>query len=144
VSDTGKSLEFALAAGVFPGGQDLGAAAIGDAGGHDGIVPGGPVVTCSERFGRHHDLRHTVRVALSQVRAWRGIRPAPTRARPVPTVERDQFRSRTRLREGDTPDRGGRWTKTGKQRRNNRAHGLIGQIDHGIGARQETGSRPGE
>ncbi len=36
-------------------------------------------------------------------------------------MERDEFRSRTRLREGDTPDRGGRWTKTGKQRRNIRA-----------------------
>jgi hypothetical protein len=42
VSDTGKSLEFALAAGVFPGRQDPGAAAIGDAGGHDEILPGGP------------------------------------------------------------------------------------------------------
>ena len=95
-------------------------------------------------FGRYRDLGHTVRVALSQVRAWPGIRPAPKRARPVPILERDQFRSRTRLREGDTPDRGGRWTKTGKQRRNNRARGLIGQTDQAIGARQETGSRPGE
>ncbi len=37
-----------------------------------------------DRFGRYRDLGHTVRVALSRVHAWPGIRPAPTRARPVP------------------------------------------------------------
>jgi hypothetical protein len=72
----------------------------------------------SQGFGRYRDLGHTVQVALRRVHAWSGIRPAPKRVRPVPTLERDEFRPLTRLRTGDTPDRGGRWTTTGKQRRN--------------------------
>src|SRR5262249_32561731 len=39
------------------------------------------------RFGRSGDLRHTVQVALRQVYPWSGIRPAPTRARPVPPLD---------------------------------------------------------
>src|ERR1700744_1610227 len=80
-----------------------------------------PAVSGPVGFGRYQDLGHTVQVALRRVCAWSGIRRAPKRARPVPSLERDEFRSRTRLRAGDTPDRGGRWTTTGKQRRNMRA-----------------------
>ena len=58
-----------------------------------------------------------------------------------PILGARRFRSRTRLREGDTPDRGGRWTKTGKQRRNIRA--TPDRIE-AIGARRDTGSGPGE
>jgi hypothetical protein len=41
------------------------------------------------RFGRYRDLGHTIQVALRRVYAWSGIRPAPKRARPVPSLERD-------------------------------------------------------
>src|SRR5208283_3552043 len=36
--------------------------------------------------GQTHDLGHTVRVALRRACAWSGIRPAPKRARPVPSL----------------------------------------------------------
>src|ERR1700759_41126 len=42
------------------------------------------------------------------------------------------FRPQTRLRKGDTPDRGGRWTTTGKQRRSIRRDArpaLIGRVE---------------
>jgi len=42
-------------------------------------------------FGRDRDLGHTVRVALSQVCACQGIRPAPTRAPPVPIWSATNF-----------------------------------------------------
>src|ERR1051325_8079486 len=71
-------------------------------------------------FGRDRDLRHTVQVALRQVCAWSGIRPAPTTGESGPHLGARPIWPRTGLRAGDTPERGGRWTTTGKQRRINR------------------------
>ena len=76
------------------------------AGGTGSAVPARPEL--GQEFGGHGDLRHTVQVALRQVCAWLGIRPASTRARPVSSLSATNFRSRTRLCAGDTPERGGR------------------------------------
>src|SRR5699024_8796545 len=91
---------------------------------------GGPRRRAGGGFGRRPDLGHTVQVALSRAVPGRGIRPAPTRAPPVPP------RSATNSRRGPVPARathptaGGRCTRTGKQRRQRLPLRVGGTTDH--------------
>lgn len=109
------------------------------------VVFGPSLVADHQGFGGRGYLRHTVRVALRQVRAWSGIRPVPTMGASGPNLAATIW-SPTRLREGDTPDRGGiGWTKTGKQRRSirrNARSALTRAVDLRVGGHQvrNTGS----
>ncbi len=90
-------------------------------------------VSGGQGFGAGPDLGHTVRVASSRVRAWRGIRPAPSGARPVPTSIATDFRRGRACARATHPSAGVGEPQTGKQRRHSCATGFFSAC----------GSRPG-
>lgn len=82
-----------VAAGVWvEQAKSPGRVAAGDDRGPPGRHRWRPTDVDDPGFGRSGDLGHTVQVALRQVCAWPGTRPAPTRARPATSLERDRFR----------------------------------------------------
>src|SRR2546430_14417351 len=78
-----------------------------------------PELVCMRQSGPRRDrarrdldeaphLGHTVRVALSRVRAWPGHTTSVRTGASGPHLDRDDFPPRLSVRKGDTPDRGDR------------------------------------